>query len=61
MNDLAVDARLEQAVDGVEEVVAVELRVEAEDAAAEQAVEQLGCATGRSRTPPDWATGCART
>ena len=39
---LAVDARLEQAVDGVEEVVAVELRVEAEDAAAEQAVEQLG-------------------
>ena len=41
VNGLAVDARLEQPVDGVEEVVAVELRVEAEDAAAEQAVEQL--------------------
>ena len=38
---LAVDARLEHAVDRVEEVVAVELRVEAEDAAAEHAVEQL--------------------
>ena len=38
---LAIDARLEVAVDGVEEVVAVELRVEAEDAAAEQPFEQL--------------------
>jgi hypothetical protein len=38
---LAVDARLEEAVDRVQEVVAVELRVEAQDACAEQAFEQL--------------------
>ena len=37
--ELAVDARFEEPVHGVEEVVAVELRVEAEDAAAQQAVE----------------------
>ena len=39
---LAIDARFEQPVDGVDEVVAVELRVEAEDAAAEHPGEQLG-------------------
>ena len=39
---LAVDARLEVAVDGVDEVVAVELGVEAHDAGAQQAAQQLG-------------------
>ena len=38
---LVVDARLEEAVDRLEEVVAVEPRVEAEDRAAEHAVEDL--------------------
>ena len=38
---LAVDARLHEAVDGLEEVVDVELRVEAYDIGAEEAVEQL--------------------
>ena len=37
----AVDARFQLPVDRVEEIVAVKLRVETEDAAAEQAVEQL--------------------
>ena len=58
---LAVDARLDEAVDGVEEIVAVELRVEAQDAAAEQAVAAARRATDRSRTPRGSATGCART
>ena len=38
---LPVDPRFEQAVDGIDEVVAVELGVKAEDAAAQQPVEQL--------------------
>ena len=38
---LAVDARFEIAVHGVEEIVAVELRVEAQDRRPEQTVEQL--------------------
>ena len=38
---LAVDARLQEAVDRVEEVVAVELGVEAQNAAAEQPRQQL--------------------
>src|SRR5215204_5698654 len=38
---LAVDPRFELPVDGIDEVVAMELRMKAEDAAAEQAVEQL--------------------
>ena len=38
---LAVDARLDEAVDALEEVVDVELRVEAQDVAAEEPVEQL--------------------
>ena len=38
---LAIDAGLDQPVDGIEEIVAVKLRVEAEDAAAQKAVEQF--------------------
>ena len=38
---LAVDAAFDEAVDGLEEVVAVELGVEADDAGAEQAFEDL--------------------
>jgi hypothetical protein len=39
--ELAIDPRFEEAIDRVEEVVAVELRVEAQDAAAQQAVQDL--------------------
>ena len=38
---LAVDACLEQPIHGVQEVVAVELRMESHDAAAEQAMQNL--------------------
>ena len=38
---LAVDPRLDEAIDGLQEVVAVELRVKAQDVAAEQPVQQL--------------------
>ena len=38
---LAVDARLDEAVDALEEIVDVELRVKAQDVAAEQAVQQF--------------------
>src|SRR5437879_9079867 len=37
----ALDARFEIAVDGLDEILAMEARMEAEDRAAEQAVEQL--------------------
>jgi hypothetical protein len=57
---LAVDARFELAVDGVDEVVAVELRVKPQDAAAEQPVEQLD-APGQIANASGWARGCART
>src|SRR5256885_11944496 len=38
---LPVDPGFQQAVDGVDEVVAVKLRVESEDARAQETVEQL--------------------
>jgi hypothetical protein len=38
---LAIDARLEEAVHALQEVVHVELRVEAHDVAAEQSIEEL--------------------
>ena len=58
---LAIDARFQIAVDRIEEIVAVKLRVEAEDAAAQQAFQQSRCARGRCPCAPRWARECART
>ena len=44
---LAVDARFQIAVHRIQEIVAVELRVEAENAAAQQALPAVRCARGR--------------
>src|SRR5690348_16663202 len=38
---LAIDPRFEEPVDGIQEVVAVELRMKSQDAAAEEALEEL--------------------